>query len=95
MSDQEGPIRALFRAALLKLAMEDELVSAVPESSAVGESQSNGLPERCVQTLEDLVRTYKLVIQDRMEETLCTSTPLFKWLLEHAASVYNRYRIGG
>ena len=70
MSDQESAIRKLFQAALGKLTIDGEIVTAVPEASAVGESQSNGLSERVAQQLEDLVRTYKLVIEDRMKKPL-------------------------
>ena len=66
----------------------------MPEASAVGESQSNGLSERVVQLIEDLVRTYKLVLEDRMAKRLSTSSPSFKWILEHAGSVYNRFALG-
>ena len=93
MSDQEGSIRNLFKAALNKLSQDGEILTAVPEASAVGESQSNGLSERVVQTLEDLVRTYKLVIEDRMQKPLSNKHALFKWILEHAGAVCNRYQM--
>ena len=39
------------------------LNSAVPEKSAVGESQSNSRAERSVQQIEDVVRTSKSAIE--------------------------------
>ena len=83
----------MFEAALAKLNMQSILVSAVPEASAVGESQSNGLSERVVQLMEDLVRTYKLVLEDRMGNILSTAHPLFTWMLEHAASTMSAYAL--
>ena len=66
MSDQEGSLKNFFEAAMNKRTIDGLLVRAVPESSAVGESQSNGLAERSVQLIEVLIRTYKLELEDRM-----------------------------
>lgn len=44
MSDQESPLRTLFENAISLAGATGELVEAVPERSAVGESQSNGRP---------------------------------------------------
>ena len=65
-SDQEPSIRAMLEAAVLKSGREGSLEQATPESSAVGESQSNGRAESAVGVLEDLVRTYKVALEDRM-----------------------------
>ena len=72
-------------------ASEARLEQAVPEASAVGESQSNGRAESAALRIRDLVRTYKCAIESRMETRLPCNHPAFYWLVEHASSVYNRY----
>ena len=90
LSDQEGSLRATFQAAIRQLATDGDIAQAVPEKSAVGERQSNGLAERSVQAFEDLMRCYKLAFDDHLGESLGTKSPLFKWMVEHTASVFNR-----
>ena len=62
LSDQESALRRLFEASSNHLASDSKILQAVPEVSAVGESQSNGAAERSVQALEDLLRCYKFDI---------------------------------
>ena len=89
-SDQEPSLRAMLEEAFRK-SSEAHLQQAVPEASAVGESQSNGRAESSVLRIQDLVRTYKCAIESRMETRLPCTHPTFAWLVEHAASVYNRH----
>ena len=58
MSDQEGALRTMIDAAVALTQGRGEWVGAVPEASAVGESQSNGRAERSVQRREDHVRPF-------------------------------------
>ena len=90
MSDQEGSLKSFFQTTFNLLASNGELVKAVPENSAVGESQSNGAAERPVQMLEDLVRTHKLSFEDRLGKPLPSTSPLLQWLVEHVAAVMNK-----
>ena len=69
------------------------LNSAVPERSAVGESQSNSRAERSVQQVEDVVRTYKSALEARMSHKLASDHPLMHWVVEHAARTYNKYAV--
>ena len=57
MSDQEASIHAMVTEALEVAKASGEYLGAVPEKSAVGESQSNSRAERYVQHVEDHVRT--------------------------------------
>ena len=66
------------------------LQSAVPETSAVGQSQSNARAERSVQQFEDLARCYKSALEARMKCKLDIAHPLMKWLCEHVANTYNK-----
>ena len=68
-----------------------EDIEAVPESSAIGESASNGRAERTVQAFEDLLRTLKSALESRMQAKLPVMHPAMKWMIEHVASTMNRY----
>ena len=61
-------------------------IVAVPEESHPGESKSNGASERAVQMVEDLVRTYKLALNNRLNMRIPMAHPIMAWLVEHAAA---------
>ena len=86
-SDQEPSLRALLETALQK----SQLDQAVPEASAVGESQSNGRSESSVLRIQDLVRTYKCALESGLATRIPCDHPICYWMVEHAASIYNRY----
>ena len=92
-SDQE---RALV-AAIEKVAddLRREGHTMILEQSPVGESQSNGVAERQVQAVEDLIRTMRGALMNRLQCRIEATHPLFQWLVLHAASVMNRFVIGG
>ena len=94
MSDQEGSLAALTEGAIGLLGAHGDPVTAVPELSPVGESQSNGKSERAVQDLEDQLRTMKLAFEDRFKLRLGSSSAIMKWLVEHAANTINRCALG-
>ena len=94
MSDQESPLRTLFEHAIHLAGASGELVEAIPERSAVGESQSNGKAERAVQEAEDNIRTMKLALEERLGCRLGSQSPVMKWLCEHVAANLNRFNVG-
>ena len=63
MADQESALDVFTKNALDKATINGNLASAVPEHSAVGESQSNGNAERAVQEAEDMLRTIELALE--------------------------------
>ena len=70
-SDQEASIKLAFEQAFRLSCREGiyhnpHLERFVPENSAVGESQSKGNAENAVQRIEDMVRTYKAALEDRI-----------------------------
>ena len=93
MSDQEGALKALTEAAVNELGLDGNLLSAVPEHSPVGESQSNGRAERAVQQVEDMVRTMKAAFEDRFGLRLSSTSPIMHWLVEHAACTITRSQL--
>ena len=94
-SDQEPSIRSALEEALRMIGRsgECEPVEAVPESSAVGESASNGRAERAIQSFEDLLRTMKSALETRIQKKIPVALPVMRWMIEHVASVINRYSV--
>ena len=76
-SDQETSTKACVDEALVQLhetANHENLVIA-PGSSAIGESQSNGVAERTIQVIEDDVYTLKSAFEERIETRLASTHP--------------------
>lgn len=94
-TDQESSLKNMVEEALRRAGRSGtfEAFEAVPETSAVGESASNGRAERTVQEIEDMLRTLKIALETRLATRVPTSHPVTKWLVEHAATVLNRYRV--
>ena len=92
-SGQETSIKACVYEALVQLhkTADHENWIVASESSAVGESQSNGEAERTIRLVEDDVQTLTSAFEERTEARLTSTHPLMKWLVEHAASLRNRY----
>ena len=96
-ADQEPAIRAMLEKALTSIGRNgepvdsEEFLQLVPESSAVGESPSNGGAERAVQSIQDMTRTYLSALEGRIRWKIPTQHPVMRWLVEHAASMLNRF----
>ena len=63
----------------------------VLEQSPVGESQSNGIAERKIQAVEDLLRTMRVALQGRLKMQIPMRHPILRWRMDHVASVTNSY----
>ena len=64
------------------------------EKSPEGESQSNGIAERTVQSNEDLLRTLRGAFIGYTKMRVPMDTPAMLWLIEHTASTLNRFVVG-
>ena len=64
------------------------------EASPVGDSKSNDVAERAIQSTEMLIRVHKLSIETPINEMLSVRHPLFAWLVEFCADLHNRFHIG-
>lgn len=91
-SDQEKALVTIIQAVAEELRRDGATV--VLEQSPVGESQSNGVAERQVQAVEDLIRTMRGALMHRLQCRIVATRPLFHWLVCHAASVMNRLVVG-
>ena len=88
--DQEPAIHDLMR----EIARARGNVETLIEHSPVRDSSGNGIAERGVQTLECMVRTHILELDDKLGEKLPLNLPWFSWLIEHCADIHNRHQVG-
>ena len=79
---------------LTKLRNASPGVRTIVKHSLVRESQSNGFIEGGVKTVEGMVRTIKLNLEQRLHECIEVDHPIFCWLMEHAADVSKKFRKG-
>ena len=91
-SDQERSLVAFLENVAADLRKEG--MSLILEQSPVGESQSNGVAERQIQAVEDLLRTMRGALMHRLQTRIVATHPLFQWLILHVASVMNRFVVG-
>jgi hypothetical protein len=66
----------------------------IPEHSPVGSSASNGVIERGVQSVEQMIRVLKSGLQERWGLNITTFHPIIPWLVEYAAFLLNRFEVG-
>ena len=89
-SDQEPAIVALVDD-IKKLRPE---VRTHTELSPVGSSQSNGVVERGIQSVQGQVRTMKSALENRWNISFPDEHPVLTWLVEHAAVLLNKCETG-
>ena len=66
----------------------------IVESSPVGQSQSNGVAERAISSVEGQLRVLRDALEARLNVKLPVNHPLTPWLVEYAALVLNRFEVG-
>ena len=54
------------------------------------DSQSNGMVERAIQQVEEIVRTIKLQLEYRMGCKVPAGHPIMHWMVEYASEMLNR-----
>ena len=67
---------------------------AIPEHSHPGESNTNRLAERAVQTFEDQLRTLKHALETHLKTHIANDDPIMAWLVEHTSWALNEYVLG-
>lgn len=80
--------------ALATWVMEMRMHTAVVEESPDDEPQSNGMAERCVQTVMGLFRTARSALENRIGQTLPDDHAVLTWLVRHAAGLHHRIHVG-
>ena len=66
----------------------------VEENSPVGSSASNGVIERYVQTIQQMVRVLRSALEFRWGVKLSTMHAVVPWMVEYAALLVNRFEVG-
>ena len=90
-TDQESALRVVMDK--LRTHRGDQ-TQTMSELSPVGDSKSNGLIERTIQTVEGQVRTMRCALEARISRKLVPGGALFSWLVIHAANVINLFEVG-
>ena len=79
---------------LVKVIAEQRAQPTVPEAPPGNDHQSHGVAEKTVQDVMGQVRALKLSLEYRIGIKVDDSLPIFDWLVEHAASLITRLRLG-
>ena len=85
--DQEPAISSLLRN------IKERLPGAMEERSPVGESCSNGDVDRGIQSVENIARTLKLALEQRLSTKIPVTHPVVTWLVPHAAFLFTRIHV--
>ena len=88
-SDQESSISDLFRA----VAKERGSARTVLTHAARNDSKGNGQAEKAVQSIEEMVRTLFIDLEQRCGEEISVHDEFFPWLVEHACDLLNRFKV--
>ena len=90
-SDQDDALVAKIEKVVDALRREGFQVA--PKQSPIGELQSDGIAERKIQAVEEMLRTMRAVLQGRLKIQFPMRHPIMQWLMEHVANVMNRYAV--
>ena len=71
--------------------MRQDGFEVIPEHPPVGESQSNGVVERSVQSCGAMTRVHKAMVEESYGLELPSERPLLPWLVMHVGSVLTRF----
>ena len=86
---QESAIIDLLRT----VAKERGEARTVFETAARIDSKGNGEAEKAVQSIEEMVRTLMVDLEERCGEQLSVTEPFFEWLMEHACDLLNKCHV--
>ena len=90
-TDQEKALNAMINRVRQYRGSDTQTMA---EHSPVGSSQSNGMVERRIQTIEGQIRTLRSAFEARTAAKLPTTSCLFPWLIIHAANILNLCEVG-
>lgn len=92
-SDQEASIKALVEQ-IGRVRSTRGSGKWIVEHSPVGASQSNGIIERAVQSMQGQLRTLKLALEKRWGADIPTEHPIIAWAVEYGSLLLNRFEVG-
>ena len=91
-SDQENALVDLLGEVKLKRSQKNQ--ETLCENSKIYDSQTNGVSERAVQSIECITRTHKLALERKLRKRIPCDHPIMSWLVEHGADLLNKYQVG-
>jgi hypothetical protein len=65
----------------------------IRENSVVGDSKTNGVAERAIQSVEGMVRVLKAAVETRWGVTLPSKHAVLPWIIEYSAFLLNRFEV--
>ena len=90
-SDQEKALGAVMqRVRMYRGANTQNMI----ENNPVGSSQSNGMVERRIQTVEGQVRTLRSAFEARTNSKMPTSSCLYAWMVINASNILHLFEVG-
>ena len=92
-TDQEVSIIDLFK----RVAKDRGTSKTILETAPRSYTKANGEAENAVQSIEQMVRTYMVDVQERSGEDISVDDAFYAWLVEHACDMINKFvvRKGG
>ena len=63
------------------------------EHSPVADSQSNGLIERGIRSVEEMTRVLLFDLSSRVGSSISVYSPVFPWIVEHATDILNKCHV--
>ena len=72
----------------------DEWIKDVIENSPVGSSKSNGIVERAIQSVQEMIRTIRSDIEGRWGVKIDATHSIWPWIAEHAGLLLTMFEVG-
>ena len=88
-TDQEPAIRYLVEDIRTARTGAQTIVEEAPK----GSKGSNGVVERAVQTMEQIIRTLKSALDSHMNTRIDTKHPILTWMVDYASFLVNRLEV--
>ena len=92
-TDQE-PAMVSLTTEMTRLRSGKHVGRMIMENSVKGDSQSNGMIERAVQSVEGIVRVMRSAFQENYKIELDVQDAIWPWLIEYGSYVLNRMEVG-
>ena len=73
--------------------LREDGAETVLEHPPAGESQSNGVIEKSVDTIVGLMRTMLDALETRIGQKIPADSVVLTWLVEHASYIYSRFNV--
>ena len=89
ITDQEVSIMDLLRGVAKERGASNTILETPPRS----DSKANGEAENAVQSVEHMIRTLMIDLEERCGEKLSVDEAFFAWLVEHACDLINRFKV--